>query len=350
MKKLSVAMVALVAMITGAYAAGTVTSVNVVGIYDVGIAEGGASGQFTFMTVPMTKLPLVRGTISAATATTISDSSAAWTAGAFAEGGSAAGEPGSSTYYVEITSGLHEGRHLYLSGNTATELTLAASLSDIGPAELVDQGYKIVAANRVRDVFGEPGGTIALLGGSDTASADTIQYWTGSAWSSPVYYNNDNPFEPSKENHWLKDEALADDDVIDRDECVLVRRSAGQGSTSVTVAGEVSANDQAVVLSSGFNLVGGMSAIDETIGASSLTNALAAGSDVASAGTVQSWSGAAWSSPAYFNNDNPFDPAKEDHWLQDDTVVDDTFSLESGQGYLINATTNTVWVRESPLK
>jgi len=199
-------------------------------------------------------------------------------------------------------------------------------------------------------VFGEPGGAIALLGGSDTASADSIQYWTGSSWSSPVYYNNNNPFDPSKQDHWLKDEALADDDVIDRDECILVKRSAGQGAASIQVLGEVSGNKQAIVLSEGFNLVGGMSAITETIAESTLGSALTPGSDTASSDTIQSWEGSSWSGPTYFNNNNPFDPGKQDHWLQNDIVVDGTFMLEAGQGYLINALTAKTWVRNSPLE
>ncbi len=335
MKKLSVAMVALAVMIMGAYAADTVTSVNVVGVYDVDIAAGGASNDvYSFVSLPMTKLPVARGTISANTATTITDSSAAWGENVFAVGGSAADEPGSSKYYVEVTSGTLEGRYFVLSANDATTLTFADP-GDLTAGDLDGAGYKIIPMTRIRDVFGDPSGVVSLKSGTSANNADNVQLWEGAQWGGAIYHHSG--------GYYLQaGGGIVDDAVIGRDEGMLVKRSAGEDATSVTVMGEVSANDQAIVMSSGYNLIGGMSAIDEVMNSTGLETVLTAGTSANNSDTIQSWDGSAWGGAVYRHSGG--------YWLQaGGGIVGDTYSIDASTAYLFKVDSAKTWVRESPI-
>jgi hypothetical protein len=335
MKKLSVALVALVAMALGAYAADTVTSVNVVGVYDVGIAAGGASdASYSFVSLPMTKLPVARGTVSANTATTITDSNASWGNNVFAVGGSAANEPGNSTYYVEVTSGTFEGRYFILSGNDATSLTFADP-GDLTAGDLNGEGYKVIPMTRIRDVFGEPSGQVSLKSGTSANNADNVQLWAGTQWGGAIYHHT--------AGYYLQaGGGIVDDAVIMRDEGMLVKRSAGESATSVTVMGEVSANDQAIVMDQGYNLIGGMSAVDEVMNNTGLESVLTAGTSANNSDTVQSWGGAAWDGAVYRHTGG--------YWLQaGGGVVGDTYSIDAGSAYLFKVDGPKTWVRQSPL-
>jgi len=350
MKKLSVALAAIIVVAMGAHAGDTVTSVNVVGYMTASVAGDATEGKYSLVAVPMTKLPVARGVVSGNTATTITDADASWTANAFAVGGTAQNEPGISTYYVEITSGgagSFEGRHFYIASNTSDTLTLAADPGDLNATDLNGASYKIIAANRVRDVFGEPPDDVALTGGSSSANADSIQLLNPTGWGSPIFYRNAGM--GGVQDHWVQDGADADNLVIDRDEGVIVYRLAGGDSVDLTVMGEVSANVQAIPVVPGFSLVNGMSAAGEAIGSTTLTNVLQGGSSSANADTIQAWTGTGWSSPVFYRNDGM--GGVQNHWVQDGVDVDQTFILEPTQAYIVikGGATAGVWARQSPL-
>ncbi len=351
MKKI-VLVACAVAMLSSFAPADTVTSVNVVGVFNVTV-EAGVSNALTFIGVPMTKLPVARGQVLSSTASTLTGNGVTWDSNAFAPGGGAAGENGVSTYYVEITSGAMEGRHFYITANDTTTLTLATT--ELGGGVADGQNFKIIPANRVRDVFGEPGSAdIKLRGGSTSADADSLRVWDNSQgkWSSPIFYQNAgrNPA-----NAWLQGGVAANDLVIDRDVGVLVQTlgAAGRDDVKIAVLGEVSGNDQSIVLESGAALLGGMVAVDTPIGQAGLEPpVLEGGSTSADADSILYWDVAQgkWSTPVFFQNEGR-NPANA--WLQSGVIVNQTFILKAGQAYffrLAPGTDGNLWNRPSPLK
>ena len=344
-KSVAIAMCATAAM-ASSLLADTVTSVNVVGYYNVTIGGDPSVGKYSLVALPMTKLPVTRGTISANTATTLTDSSATWSTDEFSVGGAAANELGVSTYFVEVTTGAFEGRHFYIAGNSSDTLTLVDDPGDLDTDDLLGATYKIIAANRVRDIYGEPP-NVSLLGGSSTANADSFRFLNADNWDSAIFYR-DSGLGGIKD-HWLKDGEIADDVVIDRDEGMIVYRVPGNGDATLSVSGEVSGTIQSVPVSLGFSLVNGMSAAGEAIGNTTLTNVLQGGSSTANADTIRGWDGDNWASAVFFRNSGL--GGILNHWVQDGMNVDDTFILEPGQAYLITKQSGgtELWDRQSPL-
>jgi len=330
-----------------------VVSVNVVGFQKLDVA-GGASATYTLISVPMTKIPAVRGTITANTSNTISDSTMNWTPGEFAKGVTGKETFGASTFFVEITSSNAPlaGRHFYISNNDATTLTVIGNIG-IANNALNTYSYKVVAANRVRDIFGETNAPVLASGGSFNA-ADNAFLWTpGIGWSSPIYFQNNTGFPTSNRNKWIQGSTVANDLAIDRDEGILVKRIAGAATTNLTVAGEVSGNLQAVVIDgAAYSLIGGMSVVDETIGSTTLTNVMQSGGSFNAADNLFAWTpGVGWSSPVYRQNNTGFPTTNRNKWIQGSTVVDNTFILRAGQGYLIlKRGAGGEWDRSSPLQ
>lgn len=328
-----------------------VVSVNVVGFQKLDI-QGGANATYTLISVPMTKIPVVRGTITGNGANTISDSTMNWTPGEFATNVSGKETFGKSTFFVEITSSNAPlvGHHFYIKNNDATTLTLIDNLG-VADNALNTYSYKIVAANRVRDIFGETNAPI-LTGGTSFLVADTLAMWTpGVGWGAPIFFKNSGT-PSTQRNHWIQSGLIADDAVIDRDEGILVQRVAAGTTTNLTVAGEVSGNLQAIPIEGGnqYSLIGGMSVIDQAIGVSGLTNVLAGSGSFLTADVIYSWTpGVGWSAPVFFKNSGT-PSTQRNHWIQSGSVVDDSFILKAGQGYLIlKKTASDTWERNSPL-
>jgi len=345
------AVLAATAMTVQAFA-DTVTSVNVVGYVNLTV-YGGSNDTYTLIAAPMTKVPVARGTITANTTTTITDADALWIPNTFAAGTTnLAVQPGASTYYVEVTSGALEGRHFYISGNSATTLTLnyvPVDPPEFTADELVGATYKIIPANRIRDIFGEPGSLPALLGGSGPTTADNIRLMGAGGWGAAIYYRNSGRETP--QNSWILGTSAANDVVIDRDLGMLVLRRAGQEGVDLTVVGEVSANTQTVVVQPGFALLGGMSAVSVSIGASGLVDVLLGGSSTGNADLLYAWDNAknAWGLPVYYRNAGRETP--QNTWIQGTSDVANTFMIEPGRAYLVKrgGTENKVWGRQSPL-
>jgi hypothetical protein len=345
----------IMALLGSLAVADTVTSVNVVGVFNVNVAAG-TENALTFVGVPMTKLPVERGKVLSNTASTITANGVAWDVNAFAPGGGAATENGVSTYYVEITSGLFEGRHFYIASNTADTLTLAGT-TDLASGDLDGHNFKIIPANRIRDIFGEPGSAdVKLTGGGSSAVADSIRVWVNDpapgSWSSPVFYLID-PRNPAN-NGWVIDGTPASDMVVDRDVGVLVKTLGGVSREDILiqVLGEVSANNQSIMLEQGAALLGGMVAVDTPIGEAGLEPpVLKGGGSSAQADSLFFWDNGTWSAPIFYLID-PRNPSNNG-WVQNGAPVSTTFILKAGQAYYFKVGADTdgkCWERVSPLK
>lgn len=324
-----------------------VNSVNVVGYFKLDIA--GASRQI--MAVPMTKIPEVRGVVSANSATTITVNETL-TVGAY-------NWCANSNYYffeVSQSNSPFVGRHFYITNNSASLLTIKDGLpTDINAGDLVNCGYKIVAANRIRDIFGAPGSPI-LAGGSNVGdvNADLVALWnTGGTggWDDPIYYNNSS--STSLGNHWVKGSTVVDNAPIDRDEGFLVTRRGA--ATNLTVAGEVSGNGQKVTAGVGQRIfAGGMTVVDTTFATSGLTNSVGfqGGANVGdtNATLITMWLPAGsggWDDPVYFNNSSSTSLGGK--FVKGSTVVN-TNVIKAGTGYLIKNPNGIQWLRVSPLQ
>jgi hypothetical protein len=332
-------------LVAGAAVAATtnVVSVNVVGFQKLDVA-GGATATYTLLGVPMTKIPAVRGTITGNTSNTISDSTMAWAVNEFATNASGKETYGKSTFFVEITSSNAPlaGRHFYIKNNDETTLTLLSNLG-IPDNALTAYSYKIVAANRIRDVFGETNAP-SLKGGTSLLDSDLIYFWNG-GWQT-IYFKTNAPLK----NRYVYNGAAADDRVIDRDEGIMVRRLAGYPPTNIVVAGEVSANLQAIIIDgSDFSLIGGMSVIDQAIGNTSLSNVVKGATSLLDGDLLYTWNSVAGSwVTAYFKTNAPL----KNKWVSGGVAVDTTLILRAGQGYMIlrRGATSSEWDRFSPLQ
>lgn len=336
------------ALIAGIAVADTVTSVNVVGYYNLTAGGDPSELTYTLLAVPMTRMPVDRGLVTANTDISVTVSGAGWTASQFAppadwQSGNEAQE---ETFAIEITSGAFEGRYYYIADNTADTLTLAASDADLGTGSnpLAGAAYKIVPAIRVQDVFGVPGGTIALQGGASAAAGDNILLWIGNNWSAPIFYKNGGL---GLKLHWLQGTTAVDDMPLDRDDGMMVKRLAGNGDATLTVAGEVSGNLQSVVIDSGYTLQNGMVAVDTAIGDSGLESVIQGGASAAAADTILAWvpETGNWSAPVFYKNAGLGGTG----WRQGTTDVSSTFILKAGQSYLFKVQTPVDWTRVSPI-
>jgi uncharacterized protein (TIGR02597 family) len=106
------------------------------------------------------------GQITSVTSNTISNSSAAWTAGALAVVG--------SPYYVHITSGQNSGRMFLITGNTSTTLTVNSQGLDLTTQSFdvtaPSDTYEIIEGETPISLFGAPivGVNDSVVGGTQT--------------------------------------------------------------------------------------------------------------------------------------------------------------------------------------
>jgi hypothetical protein len=244
---------------------------------------------------------------------------------------------GKSTFFVEITSSNVPlaGRHFYIKNNSSDTLTV---LDNLGPVTLTGYSYKIVPANRIRDVFGETNSP-SLTGGTSAGTGDNILFWnSASGWELATWFR-------TATKNWMQNGIIVNDRVIDRDDGILVKRIAGGSATNLTVAGEVSGNLQTIVLDgTSYSMVGGMSVVDVPIGQSGLTNAVAGGTSAGTADNVFFWNPTSgWSLAIWYRNSTQ-------KWMQNGIDVSTSFIIRAGQGYLIyKRGAGDEWPRNSPL-
>ena len=356
--KVVVSTLVAAACMAGSAMAADVSSVNVVGYFKLDVP--GARRQI--MALPMTKIPDIRGVITANNSTTITVGESL-VPGRYNWEATGVDAAGASYCFVEVTQSNSPfvGRHFYITNNTASILTLKDALTDINAGDLVNCGYKITSAYRIRDVFGAPGSPV-LDGGNSSSdtNADLITFWSptsgggAGAWVSSVYYNK--TANPTLGSHWVRGTTVVDNSPIDRDEGFLVTRRGA--ATNLTVAGEVSGNSQKVVAGAGQRIfAGGMTVVDTTFATSGLTNSPGFQGGTSSSDTnatlitmwlPESGGGAgAWTTSVYFNK--TANPTLGGHFVRGTTVVD-TNVIAAGTGYLIKNPGGLQWLRVSPLQ
>jgi hypothetical protein len=305
---------------------------NVVGMFNMTIQPGES-----FVAFPYQKPTLATGRISANAGSIVTAAPAAWV------WKSALNEPGESTLYIEITDGPFEGWYFFIDSINGDNVTLAdRKAAELADGDLAGAGFKVIPANRVRDLFGEPGKTL-LAGGASHRVADTITRWMGIAWGAPIYVNTvDHPASGRIAGHWYCNGQLADDMVIGRDEAVNVK-IRGDAPISLRLVGDVSRNAHATVLEAGLHLVGGAACISEQLGTSGLTQVLQSARIAPEADNLFAWQGA-WSAPVFRNSE-------DGKWYQGESEASG-FQIRPAQGYMVmlrNPPVNNVWTRPSPL-
>ena len=269
------------------------------------------------------------GRLTAVGATTIENSAAGWTPGAF----STAAAP----YFLRLTSGAHAGRsfRIVTPDNTATRLTLAndgVDLTSLGLTVGTTTGttFEIVPGDTLATFFGTTaaGDTLVVQGAGDPLSADLIQVWGGAGWLN-FYYN-------TVWSRWARDTDVSTDPTRNH---FLLRSDRGlmltrRGATPLTLAvvGRVLATPQRAVHTRSENALTFLATMqpgDVTLGALALqTSDRTAGwrssADPADADILLVWSGATWFS-FFFNS-------SVGHWQRvgDATPNRDSFVIASG--------------------
>lgn len=166
------------------------------GYVKINITAGtGTSKKTSLVSIPLLEEASINGNatgrITGVTATTISASGAAWTAGQL----STAATP----HLLEITSGTAKGRMLLIStaaANTADTVTIApeeaarvGDLTNLGIAAGLESGdtYRIRPVDTLSSFFGTPESTL-VRGGTSANNADTITIVSNG--SSGTYFYN----------------------------------------------------------------------------------------------------------------------------------------------------------------
>jgi len=153
---------------------GGVTTVPV-GYINSTIAGSGATTSFSLQlddpTAPA--VGIRAGRIDSLTASTLTNASAGWSAGALADA--------ASPWALRLTSGTAAGKVLPVTANTATALTITGdSLTALGVA--VGDAFELVPVDTLNTFFGAN----TLTGGTGS-NADVVRLMGGAAWSNYYY-------------------------------------------------------------------------------------------------------------------------------------------------------------------
>jgi len=199
MKKLNVTLAILVAAVMAGNAQTNTVNSEPVGYVTVKITAGtGSVKKLSYISLPMLDkdLPITgknKGTITAVTATTISDSSAGWTAGAL----SAPATP----YLIAITSGSAQGHIFHIASSattlgavgaaasanttdtvTVSTLTTGSGISDLRTAGVaVGDSYEIYGCDTISSALGSPSTTGVVSGATATVADSVVIVVNGSA-------------------------------------------------------------------------------------------------------------------------------------------------------------------------
>jgi len=334
----------IVALAVGFAFAGTlahadVSSENTVGVFCIDLV----AGNFNLASAPMHKIPVDQGAATGNTGQTIADSGAGWTPGQFDAGVSnPVLETGKSTYYLELTSGVLEGRHFQIASNDAATLFLEASHTDLGASAVSGDGYKVVPYNRIRDVFGEPASS-PLDVGTSSANADNVLFFGGGGFEVPIFL-----FEFLATKEWRQGAVEVGDKTIDRDAGFFVNMKGSGVDTNICLTGEVSDNDQRVVLDAGITLHGGMNVVDPDLNSSGLSNVFDVGTSSANADTLIPWKSdlSGYDVPHFV-----FNFLTTTEWRQGAVATGESVGTPAGSGFFVNnrGGTPVTWVRPTPL-
>lgn len=316
-----------------------VSSENTVGVF----CRDLVAGKLNLVSVPMHKIPVDQGAATGNTGQSISDTGA-WTPGQFDAGVSnPALESGTSTYYVELTSGALEGRHFQIASNDANTLFLEAAHADLGGANVTDDGYKVVPYNRIRDIFGEPDASVLAAGTSSANSDNVLGFTAGAGFDTPIFLED---FFGTKT--WKQGAIDVNDKIVDRDAGLFVNLKQSGTDTNICITGEVSDNDQRVVLDPGLSLQGGMNVVDPVMNSANLSNIVQTGTSSANSDNILPWkSDLSGYDTAVFLEDF-FGTLT---WKQGAVDVGASVFAASGDGFFFRNRqgSGVTWVRPTPL-
>jgi uncharacterized protein (TIGR02597 family) len=291
------------------------------------------AGQTRSFSVPfdadLSSLPGTVGRLTAVGASSVENSAAAWTPGAFSTT--------AAPYFIRLTGGAHTGRtfRIVTPANTATRLDLAndgVDLTTLGLAVGTTTGttFEIVPGDTLATFFGTtaPGDALVVQGAGDPLAADIVQVWGGAAWLN-FYYN-------TTWSRWARDSDTITDpsrnDFLLRSDRGLMFTRRGATPLTLAVVGRVLATPQRAVHARSENALTFLATMqpgDVTLGALALQTAdrtagWRSSSNPADADLLLVWSGATWFS-FFFNS-------TAGHWQRvgDATPNRDDFLIASG--------------------
>ena len=241
------------AMILAHAAFGQNATTTPVGAMAFTIAAGsGTSAKLTTLSLPLLDTAIadgkMTGKITGVTATTISNSSAGWTAGQL----STAATP----CLIRITSGLAAGRTFLIStatSNTGTTITVDGSetvntpdLTKLGIVADASTGdtYSIVACDTISSVFGAPSLVNSVVGGTTSKGADNIILFYNGGQTTYFYKTDVTP------KRWTK-VALGNPDASNtplRPDAGITYSRIGATPINYTLIGSVPNTDRKVVI------------------------------------------------------------------------------------------------------
>lgn len=232
----------------------TVTTVPV-GAVGVTIAAGtGTARALSTVSFPLVEQAVIAGKatgiITGVTASTLSNSTAGWTAGQL----STAAAP----CLIQITSGSASGRTFLVSTTTAstattvtidTEDAALVDLTTLGIASGVDT-YRVLACDTLSSLFGTPA-TTGILGAAagQSATGDIILVLNSGAYRS-YYYN-------TTASQWARvGPNTASNNVAIRPDAMVIYNRLGNSALGLTITGEVpSVARKAIVKKSGLTVL-----------------------------------------------------------------------------------------------
>jgi hypothetical protein len=189
---LSIAAIVLAGTIASSFAQNATT--DPVGFITMNITAGtGAAKKISLISAPLLDVASVNGSVTGSltgvTSTTLSCTSANWTAGALSQA--------ATPFLIQITSGNAIGSMLLIStttNNTASTLTInsddvTAANSDISSLGIaVGDSFKIIPCDTLSTFLGTPA-TTGVLGNTTAATADTVIMMVNGV-SSTYFYNS----------------------------------------------------------------------------------------------------------------------------------------------------------------
>ena len=261
---------------------------------------------------PMTSM----GTISALETSALVDSRASWTNDQY--------NGSSGSYYVEFESGLVAD--IIETDGAGKRLVFPGAL---GGAVTSGSKYRIRKHQTLADVFG-PANEAAILGGRNSAEADSVMLYVPQTQESlKYYYRNISGF-----SGWYRGSALSGDTVIYPEQGIMVERKT---NTTVTVywAGAVKQGATTVPVFAGYNLVGTLKSrtpmrlADLNLITGDPNTGLAGGANAAEADTVLLLNGDGSTSAVYYRNLAGFSG-----WRNGSQVADD-LTLNPGTAFYL---------------
>jgi len=253
------AFVSLASAITGSWATTSVSTVPQ-GYIMVTIPAGSVStpSVTTFSlpvnaTVPSNFAGEATGQITSVTSSTITCSSAGWSAGALSQA--------ATPYFIRITSGVAAGQTFQISTTTANTSTVLTVLNQT--LDLTTLGIATGASGDTFQVF--PGDTLAslfgttTLGSTDPTTADVVEVINSGVWRD-YFYN-------TTVGQWrLGSVPVSQNNVVLRPDSGITFYRRGSTSLQFAIMGTVpSTNIQVVVNNTGGSYVGNVFPVDQTL-------------------------------------------------------------------------------------